>query len=68
MIKQLTLHDNEKYIYDTLIEKNKSGSSNVGIDIHNTGELIEMGRLVDKGQAKRLGVYTAKRVWYEKFD
>ena len=68
MIKQLTLHDNEKYIYDTLIEKNKSGSSNVGIDIHNTGELIEMGRLVDKGQAKRLGVYMAKRVWYEKFD
>jgi hypothetical protein len=68
MIKQLTFHDNEKYIYETLIEKNKSGSSNVGIDIHNTSELIEMGRLVDKGQAKRLGVYMAKRVWYEKFD
>jgi hypothetical protein len=68
MIKQLTLQDNEKYIYETLIEKNKSGSSNVGIDIHNTAELIEMGRLVEKGLAKRLGVYSAKRVWYEKFE
>jgi hypothetical protein len=68
MINQLTLQDNEKYIYETLIEKNKSGSSNVGIDIHNTAELIEMGRLVEKGLAKRLGVYSAKRVWYEKFE
>ncbi len=68
MIKQLTLQDNEKYIYETLIEKNKSGSSNVGIDIHNTSELIEMGRLVEKGLVKRLGVYSAKRVWYEKFE
>jgi hypothetical protein len=68
MIKQLTLHDNEKYIYETVVEKNKSGSSNVGIDIHNTNELIEMGRLVEKGLAKRLGIFMAKRVWYEKFD
>ena len=68
MIKLLTLQDEGKYIYETITEKNKSGSFTVGIDVNNTNELIEMGRLVDKGLAKKLGMYAAKRLWFEKFE
>lgn len=65
MIKYLILHDQEKYIYDTIKEKMKSGGYQVGIDPRNSPVIVEMGRLVDKKLAKRLNIYGSHRIWYE---
>jgi hypothetical protein len=46
-------------------EKLKNGNFNVGIDPRNSKVVIEMGRLVDKKNAKRLNIYSAYRIWYE---
>jgi hypothetical protein len=66
MVKMLKLDDEGKYqipMVNTTYEKWESGF-NVGIDIKNQSDLVQMGKLVEKKDAKSLNRYSDNRVWY----
>ena len=66
MIKMLKLYDEGKYIEPTgttIYEKN-NGGFNVGIDIRNQADLIQMGKFVERKEANSLNRYSDNRVWY----
>ena len=66
MIKMLKLYDEGKYeepMNDTKYEKSEGGF-NVGIDIKNQADLIQMGKFVEKKEAHSLGRYSDGRIWY----
>ena len=66
MIKMLKLYDEGKYeipIGDTKYEK-ADGGFNVGIDLRNQNDLIQIGKFVEKKEAKSLNRYYDDRVWY----
>jgi len=66
MIKILKLDDEGKYeppMGNTVYEK-FDGGFNVGIDIRNNSDLIQMGKFVEKKEAKSLGRYSDNRIWY----
>lgn len=66
MINNLKLFDEGKYVeptYTTLYEKS-NGGFNVGVDIKNQSELIQLGKLVEKKEAKCLNRYSDNRIWY----
>jgi hypothetical protein len=64
MIKVLKLYDEDKWIFHTLQKKLKHGGYHVQIDIRNTKELIEMGKLVEKKLATNLKIYATKRLYF----
>jgi hypothetical protein len=47
----------------TTYEKSEGGF-NVGIDIKNSPNLIQIGKLVEKKEAKSLNRYSDNRIWY----
>jgi hypothetical protein len=53
-----------KWIFHTLQKKLKHGGYHVQIDIRNTKELIEMGKLVEKKLATNLKIYATKRLYF----
>jgi hypothetical protein len=63
IIKYLKIDDQGKYIRETIYEKN-SGGYIVGIDIKNHEHLVQMGKLVEKKEAKSLNRYENYRVMY----
>jgi hypothetical protein len=66
MVKMLKLDDEGKYhlpMVNTVHEK-WEGGFNVGIDIKNHSDLVQMGKLVERKDAKSLGRYSDNRVWY----
>lgn len=66
MIKVLKLDDEGKYVEpigETIYEK-CDGGFNVGIDLRKHADLIQVGRLVEKKEAKSLGRYSDNRIWY----
>ena len=66
MIKMLKLDDDGKYeppMNNTTYEK-CDGGFNVGIDIRNHSDLVQIGKLVEKKEAKNLGRYSDNRIWY----
>ena len=66
MVKMLKLDDEGKYItpmVNTTYEK-WEGGFNVGIDIKHQSDLVQIGKLVEKKDAKSLGRYSDNRVWY----
>lgn len=63
MIRHLKLDDEGKYIKETTYEKQNNGFV-VGIDIRNPKHLIEMGKLVEKKDAKSLNRYSNDVVYY----
>ena len=66
MVKMLKLYDEGKYeepMNDTKYEKSEGGF-NVGIDIKNQSDLIQMGKFVERKEAKSLNRYSDGRVWY----
>jgi hypothetical protein len=66
MIKMLKLYDEGKYeepINETKYEK-CDGGFNVGIDIRNQNDLIQIGKFVEKKDAKSLNRYSDGRIWY----
>ena len=66
MIKVLKLDDEGKYVEpigETIYEK-CDGGFNVGIDLRKHVDLIQVGRLVEKKEAKSLGRYSDNRIWY----
>jgi hypothetical protein len=66
MIRTLKLDDEGKYqtpMVNTTYEKSESGF-NVGIDIKNHSDLVQIGKLVEKKDAKSLYRYSDNRVWF----
>lgn len=66
MVKTLKLDDEGKYeipLKETSYEKYEGGF-NVGIDIRNHSDLVQMGRLVEKKESKSLNRYSDNRIWY----
>jgi hypothetical protein len=63
MIRHLKLDDEGKYIKETTYEKQSNGFL-VGIDFRNSKHLIEMGKLVEKKEAKSLNRYSNDIVFY----
>ena len=66
MIRMLKLDDEGKYeppTGATTYEK-ADGGFNVGIDIKNQSDLIQIGKLVEKKDAKSLNRYSDNRIWY----
>ena len=66
MVKMLKQYDEGKYeepTYDTKYEK-AEGGFNVGIDIRNQLDLVQMGKFVERKEAKSLNRYSDGRIWY----
>jgi hypothetical protein len=66
MVKILKLDDAGKYsppMNATVYEKSEGGF-NVGIDIRNQSDLIQIGKLTEKKDAKSLNRYSDNRLWY----
>ncbi len=66
MIKTLKLDDEGKYeppMNATVYEKS-DGGFNVGIDIRNQSDLVQIGKLIEKKEAKSLNRYSDNRLWY----
>ena len=63
MIKYLKLYDAGKYIRETTYEKDGVGFI-VGIDLKNKTHLVEMGKLVEKKEARSLNQFYCDRVHY----
>jgi hypothetical protein len=53
MIRQLMLYDEGKYVRETTIEKYDKEKFLIGIDSINQDLMVKMGKLVEKGEAKR---------------
>jgi hypothetical protein len=66
IVKVLKLDDEGKYeppMNNTVYEKSEGGF-NVGIDMRNHSDLIQIGKFVEKKEAKSLNRYSDNRVWY----
>lgn len=64
MIKHLRMDDADKYIRPITYEKQPENKFMVGIDIKDHIHMVEMGKLVEKGHAQRMGLYCNNRVHY----
>jgi hypothetical protein len=58
------MDDEDKYIRPITYEKQPENKFMVGIDIRDQIHLIEMGKLVEKGRAQRMKLYSNNRVYY----
>jgi hypothetical protein len=66
MVRVLKLDDDGKYeppMNNTVYEKCEGGF-NVGIDIRNQSDLVQIGKLTEKKEAKSLNRYSDNRLWY----
>ena len=63
MIKYLILDDQGKYIRETTYVKDGAGYM-IGIDLKNKDHLMQMGKLIEKKEARNLHVYADNRLQY----
>ena len=66
MIKVLKLYDEGKYVepmMETTYEKCEGGF-NIGIDLRNHAHLVQIGKLVEKKEAKNVQRYSSGKVYY----
>ena len=64
MIKYLKLDDEGKYIRETTYEKYEGSKLLVGIDLKNKNHLTQMGKLIEKKEARSKHMYASNRVYY----
>jgi len=63
MIKYLILDDQDKYIRETTYVKDGSGYM-IGVDLKNKDHLIQIGKLIEKKEARNLHIYADNRLQY----
>ena len=63
IIEILKQDDQGKYIWETTYEKSMSGFI-IGIDIRNNEHLHQIGKLIEKKEARRLDRYCDNRIQY----
>lgn len=54
MIRQLLLYDEGKYVRETTVEKQDGDKFLIGIDAARQDLMVQMGKLVERGEAKRV--------------
>ena len=54
MIRQLLLYDEGKYVRETIVEKQDNGKFLIGIDSARQDLMVQMGKLIEKGEAKKV--------------
>lgn len=64
MIKHLQLYDEGKYIRETICEKYDKDKFLYGIDTGNHEQLVEIGKLIQDGQAKDTNMYYNCRKYF----
>ena len=66
MIKMLKLDDEGKYVspMNSTVYEKFDGGFNIGIDIRNHSDLVQVGKLIEKKDAKSLNRYSDNRLWY----
>lgn len=64
MVKHLTMDDQGKYIRPVTYQKAPDNKFIVGIDIGDSDNCREMGKLVEKGLAENLRLYYDNRVHF----
>lgn len=64
MIKHLKLDDDGKYMRETTIEKYEKDKFLVGIDLSNHPQLIQMGKLIQNGDAVDTNSYYNCRKYF----
>jgi hypothetical protein len=64
MVKTLIMDDEGKYIRPIEYQKQSDNKFMVGIDIRDSDNCREMGKLVEKGIAHRMNLYSNDRVYY----
>jgi len=64
MIKHLLLDDQGKYIRPVTYQKLPEGRFIVGIDIGDSDNCREMGKLVEKGVAENMKMYYDNRIHF----
>jgi len=63
MIRQLKLDDIGEYVRPTIVEKIDADKFLIGIDISTHDQLVQMGGLIEKGEAIR-SHYSMGRLYY----
>lgn len=66
MVKMLKLYDEGKYVEpmrETTYEKSEEGFL-VGIDLRNQPQLVQIGKMVEKKDAKNLNRFSCGRSYY----
>lgn len=63
MIRQLLLYDEGKYVRETTVEKQDGDKFLIGIDAARQDLMVQMGKLVERGEAKRVH-YANCRYYY----
>ena len=63
IIKHLKMDDEGKYIHDITYERTQKGYF-VGIDIKDHQHLVQIGKFVERGEARRLNRYENNRIIY----
>lgn len=66
IIKMLKLDDEGKYVAplnSTTYEK-ADGGFNVGVDFRNQSHLNQLGKMVERKEAKSLNRYSDNKIWY----
>jgi hypothetical protein len=64
MIKHLKMDDEGKYVRPIEYEKQSDGKYIVKVDLKDSDTCREMGKLIEKGQAQRMNVYSNDRIYY----
>jgi len=64
IIKHLKMDDQGKYIRETTYEKYDKDTFLCGIDMRNQKHILDMGKLVEKKEAKRFDMYSNNRIHY----
>jgi hypothetical protein len=64
MISHLKKDDEGKYIRPVQYEKAPDGKFIVKVDLRDSDTCREMGRLIEKGVAQRMNIYSNNRIYY----
>ena len=64
MIRQLKLDDEGKYLVETTYEKYGKNQYLVGIDINHPTLILEVSRLIQKGEAIRMNYSANNRLYF----
>ena len=63
MIRHLLLYDEGKYVRETHVEKYEGNKFLIGIDAARQDLMVQMGKLVERGEAKRAHYANARHYY-----
>lgn len=64
MVTYLKMDDEGKYIRPIEIEKSSDGKFIIKVDLRDSDTCREMGKLIEKGIAQRMNIYSNNKIYY----